>query len=208
MDKEMGSAKAKGMRESGKIAWQPCSYTGSTDPAMIEWLVPINWKTTTDRDSNKLLTSATQEGDADDLVVMDKADGSRQVKTEPLTATEVLANEVDEFKRNRQQVLRTFQQMEVDAKTMETRSTQVSTTSPYSGAWKEDVKKHIAKLTKTVKLLVRVCSEAIDDKAIPDLLATLKTLTKADEDIAAWAVRFGFIEEKNKAKKRRTNKTA
>ena len=52
MDAELGAKKGKFLRESGKIASQPCSVTGSTDPDVIEWLVPVNWRTTVNFDDD------------------------------------------------------------------------------------------------------------------------------------------------------------
>ena len=51
MEKELGALKAKGLIESGKLAQQACSITGSSEAHMVEYIVPI-----------KLLTKSEHSG--------------------------------------------------------------------------------------------------------------------------------------------------
>ena len=198
MDQELGAAKAKATRESGKIAWQRCSITGSKEAHMIEWLVSVNWKETVSGDGRETSFDTTTEGCADDDTILGNIDGSPEVKVkeEQTSAMELLAEEVDEFKKKAslEAKLKEFQQMEVEAKLFQTKAATTKSTS-HIAAWKEDLKKHIAQLPKVVKILVRLCAEEpVEDKELPDLLAKLKALREAHSSLKEWAERFGCID--------------
>ena len=210
MNSEMGAAKAEGLRKSGKLNFQPCSITKSTEKHMIEWIVPKNWKSQIERDNMSLQFQSTAEAADSDLALLGETakEPLPEVKKEPLTETQKLAIRITEFNNTKQQVLRKFQDMEVSAKSVATRVTQKSTQkseNKYTESFKTDLAAHVSKLTKTIKILVRACSEDMNESELPKLLDTLNAITTTDADLNDWANRFGFVTAQPKKRARKSN---
>ena len=69
-----------------------------------------------------------------------------------------------------------------------------------------DCDKHQKALSKTIKLLEKVMTEAagiINETKASDLQKTLELLGKTQNEIQEWAVKFGYAESAKKKKKTR-----
>ena len=129
------------------------------------------------------------------------------VKQEPETEESKQAAKVAEFKNNKKQHLRRFQDMLTSAKVMDASAAQ-SKDKKYVEPLINDISKHIARLTKLVKLLERSVTEDPAVDAMPKLFQFMEECKIRDDEVVNWAGKFVFLADAGPAKKRPRKRTA
>ena len=192
---------------------------------MVEWIVPVNWKSVVGMKTDTVGFEAAGTATEDDQTLLEclkqsgassSAAGEGQkgstgvdIKTEPPCTTALLAKRVEDFVRNKEAVLRKFQDIEIKAKSLETRANQKSVSkesNKFAEPFKVDLKTHISKVARALKILLRFVTETCEDKEIPEFLDTLDQIAKKHDLLTNWGQRFGFVAEEKPPKKRKTRK--
>ena len=125
------------------------------------------------------------------------------VKVEPNTEAEKVAIKVEELKSTKAATLRRFQEMELTMKVVKSKAEGNTGNSKYTDGFLSDVNKHLVKITKVIKILLRLCTEEATPSEMPALVTTLEEITQADTDLVAWATRFGYTTPDMKSKRRK-----
>lgn len=162
----------KHYRESGKVAWQANSLTGSEDEEFRQWLVPVAWTRATDIDEHSAAVTGSKQSTADDLenldVLASAASGSVEggsssgqgdankvgtaVKTGKKTADEVRIEKTQKLTDNIADYLSSLKQIGVDLKLIQMGAEK----GKYGGVIASEAKQLLAKIDKIVKALEKI----------------------------------------------------
>jgi hypothetical protein len=205
MDAEVGPTKAANWRASGRLETRDDPLTGSKDPLMIEYKVPVEWMSTGTSDTMTFGTKVDSEATEQDLELMGGCTNSGNqlvpVKKEPLTEEEKAKETTKDFKATVGQKLRMMQEFVLESKILTT----AAETVKYTDGMKNDNIKHLQKLQKVVKILENVATgRQMNDEEIPKLSEMCEVLVKEHRELGEWASRFGLpFGGRQPAKKRR-----
>ena len=206
MDVEVGTMKGTTWRASGKLASRPDSITGSTEPHMMEWGVPVLWTQKSNDDGNTFKLKF--EGEATDGcvelmgVASASGDGVEEiaVKKEPETDEEKVQKRCDLPKEGASTQVRRFQEFALESKML---ASQADGTK-YADGLISDNAKHLTKLNKAVKMLEGILTgKPVNDDKIPELVELMDGLATEHAEIAEWASKFGFIVGAKGSKRRK-----
>ena len=221
----MGKAKGKLWRECGLITCLPDRMTGSTDPDVVDWLVPKHWRRMKFSNVHSSQFQATGEGTEDHVQfaalikkaldqrlakagaspIHDASSGSAVVKEEKKTPTELLEDRVEGFLANIKATIRRHQDEELDMDSIQTKAN-ADTQNAYTEPFKAD----LAKLKKTHKRLVptlaRMHKEKPNESEVPKVIKASDSCTEEANRLKGWAVSYGYFDEAGKRGKKRKGK--
>lgn len=223
MDGEVGPAKAKHWRESGKLFSRPDSLTGSKDPQHIEYCVPVHWESVSEQDLRTLKLNMESEATEDDVGLFTTAmdtfaltdasgSGSQvdpasiKVKTEPgEEATQAKEIEIMGFKNGLEATFKEFQALELELKHIRAKAEQGA--HKYTAGIVADADSLSKKLKKFYTMLEKMLMEpgSVSEDKIPDVIAKKKALITEVNELKEWASKLG-VSIGNGKKKRKVGK--
>jgi len=206
---EMGEIKAEHWIASKLLKPMPDSLTGSTEPELVEYPVPIKWQRMTEEEIKRLRLQSEAEADEEDTVALaamlgEKTQAAPQaIKQEPESELSKLNRQIDTFKADPSVTLRLLQDMQLVHEKLSARASNVTDTNEkkFAAMLEADSKKLSRKLTKMIELVKRCCTEEADAKAYPKLLEQISEAQSTDKEVQGWANKFGYLTEE-KARKR------
>ena len=216
MRKELGSVKAEALISSGKLKWQACSVTGSTEIELREFEVPQKWKEDVRGKSSSAIVSGQEDATGADILELEKAfednteeGGKPKVKEEQLDPEQerVIAQQLEnnEFLAGAGGALRLWQDFQTELQKVST----VASAERYIPAdFVADVKKLMVRVGKYVKLLSQIVAEnTITGRDVPLLKKTQSQLTEQYNDMMIIAQKFNLTATCS-TKRRRKNPKA
>ena len=227
----VGALRGAELRASGKAPWKVCPLTGKETEHVRLWNYPKGWTRMTDQDWIGFRARVSGEQSANDLndgvtsmastlgcqlhtqaapktEAASEASALVPVKLEPLSPQQEQEKNVKEFLQSKKSVLQTINAKILDYEIMRTKLTvKIQNKDPkvkYSGNFKVDLEKHIAKFNTLCEIMHKVCPNdpSIKPNDILDLMITISQLEENHIGIIYWANRFEVMPEEENASRR------
>ena len=197
MSQELGDAKALPYKGSGMIKTRPCQVTGSIEPDLLEYGVPICIESTVNTTENKTelkSEEAVKDVDAalETFASASLARGSANVavKKEPEDPAELEKQRVAKMIHDKAFLLQKVQTMSLEAEVTK----EQAVNNKYAATVHEELTKIIPRLKKVEKGLRQMClsdGEPAYDGALR-LSNDLPTVEKDFEELTEWSARLGL----------------
>ena len=212
MTKNVGEAKAEAWIQSGKLTWHPDRVTGSEDPEVREYEVPVKWLRTAHgaKSSMGVKTEAeTSEQDMINLQSMSRSSKSdyaleiadKAVKEEPKDPEELKQEQVKIFLKDAGTTLWRLQDTHLDISMISARAQESKHTEVLGSDCKKLETKN-QKLRKTMEKIV-IMTDQVELSEIPQLMKAVKQHDAECLKVKEWGEKLGIVLTSSKAVKRK-----
>ena len=204
IDRELGEIKSKAWRSSGKLATRPDRITGSTEPDLIEFAIPIDYERMTDEELDKFRVEALGEAGEGHLQMIEgmhkeEYDKPTLVKAEPLTQEAKDMAAFTEFLASAPEHLHKYHALEIHTKQLLAGLQK----KPYTDLLQVEVKRHQTRIGGIIKILSKAVTTKLEFSEWPKLTKAMAVIMQQDVAMSEHGKRFG-VEMGKQTKKRKT----